>query len=195
MGKENELVAKFIRIFGDAFYDLKTEVWDVTHKNRIDVIVYLNEEIALGIEFKKENTKDDRRHGAGLGEWMLQSKRYVNAEFFHEYHRLYERMPILVAPQITGQHLIFNPNVHSADNPHNNVNSFLFKSFNIGEFRALTKSHYIFNFNCKVVSDIRLEGKAWVCNIRPSAYLAVCNMLNIITDYTEQLNYQLTQNK
>lgn len=200
MGKESELVEKFISVFGDSFHEYNTECWDVTRKNRIDVICYCTEDIALGIEFKKENSLSDRRHGAGLGEWLKQAERYTQAEFFHNYHKQYERIPIFVIPAVTYKHLVFVPDKHAVPegkpkNSHNNVNSFIFKAFNIGEFRDISSTEYIFNANCKTIATIKKVSDKWRCYSEPDAYRLICNWLGIYTEYVEQLNINYTQNK
>lgn len=188
MGKENELIEKFVTTFGSSFYDFRTEVTDSSGKNRIDMICYVTKDISLGLEFKKENNKNDRRHGSGLGKWLKQAERYTTAEFYHQYHGTYERMPIFVIPSITYKHLVFVPDVHLKPeghpaSSHNNVNSFIFSAFRIGEFRKISVSEYIFSANCKTVATILQSNGEWVCHESINSYMMVCRWLGITTDY------------
>jgi hypothetical protein len=187
--KEKYLISGFIKTFSSTFYHIETEVTDQSRKSRIDVIVYITQDILFGIEFKQMNDGiKHRKHGKDLGEWMVQSKRYSESLFPNVYTKTYSRIPIFVFPEVTNNHLRFVPDVHdrttrpwlTEECEHNNVNSFLFKAFQIGELRILSpKHHMIFSANCLTVADLNFKNDKWTVKLRRNKYRILCNHLNI----------------
>lgn len=194
---EQELIDQFKLKFEKCFVRIDEEVWDDTNKNRIDMVLYPNADTALGIEFKRF---DKRKHGNELGKWLRQATRYSEARFPHRFHGKYERIPIFVCPSITHTHLIFNPDVHVKENminvsfsndgmkltpntntphyEHNNINSFLFAAFGIGEIRKLSESETIFSSNCLNVASLRMFNGKWKCFVHANKYRILMNQLN-----------------
>lgn len=174
--QEKLLIRRFLETLSVAFKRVETEVKDSSGTSRIDMIVYPTEDVAFGIEFKQPNQDGvHRKHGSDLGRWLKQAERYSTTFFPHAYHSTHEQIPVFIYPPVTYNHLVFNPDVHRVNpgeelHEHNNVNSFIFQSFHVGELRKLSNRRFIFSSNCLNVADIRLTKSGWKCFMHNNKY-------------------------
>lgn len=132
---EVELEDRIVNFFG-RWFDVYFQVRSMCGKHRIDILMYhqtdSGKEYPIGIEIKK----GDIKRGTDIGKWCLQAKSYSSALFD-------EKKPhVFTAPQITGWYLNEGKLVsqHPVDergsfSQQNNVNSFLYRSFGIGEMQ------------------------------------------------------------
>lgn len=132
---EAELESRLIEYFGK-WFGVYFQVRSMCGKYRIDLLLYHQSDIykcyPIGLEVKK----GDIKRGTDIGKWCLQAQSYTKAMFD-------EKTPfVFTAPQITGWYISEGKLVsqHPIDEPgsfsqQNNVNSFLYKSFSIGEMQ------------------------------------------------------------
>jgi hypothetical protein len=126
---------RLVNYFGK-WFDVYFQVRSLCGRYRIDLIMYhhsdRSRQYPIGIEIKK----GDIKRGADIGKWCLQAKSYANALFDGR------KATVFTAPQISGWYLEEGKFVSKHDveekgsHPEqNNVNSFLYKSFGIGEMQ------------------------------------------------------------
>lgn len=179
---EKELVQRFINSMNGTFLKIDTEITDQSRKSRIDIVLYITESAMIGIEFKRE---DKRKHGNELGQWLKQAERYSTSLFPNYYSGDYTRMPVFVCPAITYTNLVFNPDVHyhvledtGEHTDHNNVNSFIYAGFKIGELRVLCKTHMSLTINNYTIADLYKKDSKWKCVFHENKYRIIMNQIN-----------------
>ena len=134
----------------------------------------------FGIEFKRD---DERKHGNKLGAWLNQARRYSTSLFKNKYTNQWGLIPVFVYPAITYTNLIFNPDVHAVkegveQHEHNNVNSFIYAAFGVGELRVLSKKRLIFSINCYNVADICKKASGWVLYFHENKHRILMEQIN-----------------
>lgn len=132
---EAHLEDRLVNYFGK-WFDVYFQERSLCGNHRIDILMFHNSDNSrnypIGIEIKK----GDIKRGTDIGKWCVQAQSYTKALFF-------EKKPfIFIAPQITGWYLDEGKMVskHCVEDGgaaarQNNVNSFLYKSFSIGELQ------------------------------------------------------------
>lgn len=133
---ERRLAARFAR-----YFDVYRQVWDVTMKSRIDLVIQHKDSpwLVAGIEVK--NTT--RKKGAELADFCLQAQRYSHCTWRGFEH--FGKIPIFIYPELSSTYLdYFDPAEkprkpkHVRNHQHHNVNSFLGRAFGIGEVQTVT---------------------------------------------------------
>lgn len=138
---EAELQGKLVTWFG-RWFDVFFEVRSQCGKFRIDLLMYhqsdTERKYPIGIEIKKVEIK----RGTDIGKWCEQASNYTRAVFDDR------KCHIFTAPQISGWYI--DEGSKMAKHPveregmagcHNNVNSFLYRSFGFGELQKFI-SHW-----------------------------------------------------
>lgn len=131
---------RLVNYFGK-WFDVYFQVRSLCGKHRIDLLLFHNsdksQQYPIGIEVKK----GDIKRGTDIGKWCVQAKSYSSALFFEK------KATIFTAPQISGWYLDEGKFVkkHPVETAgalgcQNNVNSFLYRSFGIGEMQKYTKN-------------------------------------------------------
>jgi hypothetical protein len=132
---ETELQFRLVEFFAK-WFEVYMEERDDTGKNRIDLLLFHKDDpyllYPIGVEIKKGHIK----RGKDIGHWCEQAERYARTTFGGK------RAFIFTAPQISGWYLeegkfMAKHNVEDQGYTgcHHNVNSFLYKSFMIGELQ------------------------------------------------------------
>lgn len=132
---EADLQDRLIQFFGK-WFDVYFEVTSLCGKFRIDLLMYHNSDTQrnypIGIEIKKNSIK----RGTDIGKWCQQAGNYTKVLFDEKY------ATVFTAPQISGSYLEegklmakHDVYAHGYLGAHHNINSFLYKSFGIGELQ------------------------------------------------------------
>lgn len=132
---ESHLQGRLILYFSK-WFNVDFEVRSLCGTKRIDIVMYHNtdkfRQFPIGIEIKKTNIK----RGSDIGQWCNQASEYTKL-YFHE-----KRCYIFIVPQISGWYINEGERVKQHDvhahgylGAHNNINSFLYKSFGFGEIQ------------------------------------------------------------
>jgi hypothetical protein len=118
------------------WFDVYFEEWSLCRTKRIDLILFhcsdKAREYPIGIEIKKGHVKK----GADIAKWCNQAREYRDVLFFEK------KAHIFIAPQISGWYLdegqfVKKHNVEAFGSLgcQHNINSFLYRSFGIGELQ------------------------------------------------------------
>lgn len=132
---ESELQDRLVTWFAK-WFDVYFEERSLCGKFRIDLLLYhksdLDRRYPIGIELKKSQIK----RGTDIGAWCAQAHSYTKAMFDEKIAHVF------IAPQISGyymeegskmaKHNVFAQGYLGAQH---NVNSFLYRSFKIGELQ------------------------------------------------------------
>lgn len=132
---EHDLRDRLIEYFSK-WFSVDYEVTSLCRTKRIDILMFHNSDTGklfpFGIELKKTNVK----RGSDIANWCLQANSYTKL-IFNGYKPL-----VFITPQISGWYLDEGERVSKHDvevygsaGCHNNVNSFIYKSFNLGELQ------------------------------------------------------------
>lgn len=132
---ETELQDK-LTLYFSKYFVVDIEVRSNCSKARIDFLMFHNTDTIklypIGIELKKTDIK----RGADIGRWCKQAEKYT--VLFFKTHQ----PTVFITPQITGWYLTegermhpHNPEEKGSIGCQNNVNSFLYKAFGIGELQ------------------------------------------------------------
>lgn len=123
--------------FFSLYFDVYRQQWSTCGKKRIDIVMRhkVDNWLTIGVEIKNNACK----HGKDLGAWLNQARNYNNYEFINsKTGEGYGVIPIVVYPTISGKLMEYidpNGHHHGANDEHHNINSFLAKSFCVGEIR------------------------------------------------------------
>lgn len=167
-------------------FTIESEVYDITHKSRIDMIVTCNKSnVAFGVEAKKT----DRKTGVEIGELINQTIRYSKCLF--PISGIYRKIPIFVVPQLSYD--IFNwkgssriidgveyiKDRHNREHDHHGMNGLL-GGLGIGEIRTFkgydkVKPYYEFKFSNKTIWSSKPD-----YNTKQARGLHVVNYNNLI---------------
>lgn len=148
------------------YFNIRTEVTDITRANRIDVIASCKETNTMfGIEFKHT----DKKRGEDIGNLINQCIRYSKTKFYQSGD--YLTIPIFIAPPLSYDILVMNEKSiifegqeyikdrHDKSNNHHTVNGML-GAFNVGELRNFGR-YFAFIFSNKIIWSNR---KYWGMN-------------------------------
>jgi hypothetical protein len=155
---EHDLRDRLVNYFSTWFH-VDFEITSLCRTKRIDILMYhfsdTDKLFPFGIELKKTNVK----RGGDIAKWCLQASCYTKL-LFNE-----RKAIIFVVPQISGWYLDEGERVskHNVEDPgasgcHNNINSFLYKSFGFGELQKYylkDKKYCRFTINSYEVWDSR----------------------------------------
>ena len=137
---ELELHKRIVNYFNQ-WFNIQSEVTSDCKTKRVDILLFHKSDtdklFPIAIELKKTNVK----RGTDIANWCIQANGYTKLSF-NKYKPV-----IFITPQISGWYLDEGERVskHPIELPgsygcHNNINSFLYRSFNFGELQK-----YYFN--------------------------------------------------
>ena len=148
---EVQTQTKMFEYFANWFTVYK-EVTSKCRKGRIDLILFhktdLLKRYPFGVEIKRVSIK----RGGELGQWLNQARDYTSMSFMDQL------IHVFVYPQVSfnylkegtdiSQHDIFADGIMGL---HYNVNSFLYRSFKIGEIQKY--KHWKLGWQCRFVMN------------------------------------------
>lgn len=160
---EKEIQERMAAYLG-RFFRVQLEVWDNTHKHRIDAVLIHKTDnegkYPIGVELKRNGKKK----GAEIASWLVQGAEYSQAEFTD-----YGKLCVCIYPQISGVYFeegrdMTKHDVWAGTNStgskglayHHNCNGFLKGAFNVGElqeYRTDQKRYYRLVFNTRLLWD------------------------------------------
>ena len=132
---EHDLRDRLVNYFSN-WFEVDYEVTSLCRTKRIDLLMFhfsdTDKLFPFGIELKKTNVK----RGGDIAKWCIQANDYTKLKF-NGYTPI-----VFVTPQISGWYLDegervskHNVELSGSNGCHNNVNSFIYRSFNIGELQ------------------------------------------------------------
>ena len=132
---EHDLRDRLVNYFSN-WFEVDYEVTSLCRTKRIDLLMFhfsdTDKLFPFGIEIKKTNVK----RGGDIAKWCIQANSYTKLKF-NGYTPI-----VFVTPQISGWYLDEGERVskHNVElsgymGCHNNVNSFIYKCFNLGELQ------------------------------------------------------------
>lgn len=139
---ESDLQDRLINYFSKWFH-VEFEITSTCSTRRIDILMFHhcdNDKLyPIGIEIKKTDVK----RGGEIAGWCLQAKAYTQLSFKGF------TPTVFIYPQISGWYLDegervskHNVELSGSAGSHNNVNSFLYKSFGFGELQRYNAGKY-----------------------------------------------------